>query len=159
MDAGLNFEADPLIGKIFDSYSEECIALAGSFGIALDRSEASVAQIEKIASVFHNQMPAGGVPEARLVKLQKVLGSHLAQVLIGSRHGVAGVVHIGDSQVPAVCMPSGEVCWPWAQLRRRILEGASENVWQHYCNVVASSQARTGEPDPVVPTHQSTAPV
>lgn len=148
-----------MIGKIYDSYSEECIALASSFGIALDRSEASVAQIEKIAGVFHDQMPAGGVPEDRLIKLQKVLGSHLAQVLIGSRQGVAGIVRIGDSQVPAVCMPSGEVCWPWAQLRLRILKGASENIWQHYCNVVASSQARTGEPAPVPPPHPTVAPV
>ena len=156
MDLDRNFEADPLIGKIYDSYSDECIALAANFGVALDRSEASVAQIEKLAGVFHDQMPADGVPEGRLVKLQKVLGSHLAQVLIGSREGVPGIVRIGDAQVPAVRLPSGEVCWPWAQVRLRITEGQSANIWQHYCKVVASSVARTGTapvPPPVPISH------
>lgn len=130
----VTFEADPKIGELFEAYSLDCIDLARmNFGLELRVDEPSIQLIEQMAGALHNEMPPGGVPEEVLTQMEKMLGSHIAQVLITTRSWEPGIAVFDDGRIPAVrATDASHMIWPWAKAHNRIVNGPEDNLWHYY---------------------------
>lgn len=132
----ITFRADPIVGKIFEAYSLDCIDMARrNFGVELELTEDSIQQIEMIAGKLHDDQPPQGVPEEVLVRFQKYLGSHIAHVLVEIRGWTPGIATFPEGQIEGVELPGKNMCWPWGKARNRLLNGPEDNLWHYYLGV------------------------
>jgi hypothetical protein len=109
---------------------------ARNFGVTLDRSEASVKDVEQILGRLHDEMASAKPPEDAIWTFAKAFGSYIGEVLRQHHGGEWGMVSMGGQSFPGLRQASGALCWPWGKAHKRLVDGPDDNVWHYYSVLV-----------------------
>ncbi len=119
-----------MIGDLFEAFSLDCRDLAqANLGLTWDVSEASIQKLEQMAGIMHAELPAAGAPPERIELFAKMVGGHIAQVLVTVKSAVPGLASSDAAVIPAVKLPDGTVCWPMPKAYNRLVNGEEDNLW------------------------------
>ena len=134
-DANQSFTPDPNIQKIAEAYSQDAVEFAKKqFGITLDWSDASVADVEKALSLMHSSY-ASTTPkptEEQVMSFAKGFGSYVGEVYRRNHGGTWGMVHMNGQSFPGMRTPAGVNFWPWGRASNRIIQGPQNNIADYY---------------------------
>jgi hypothetical protein len=144
--ADASFEPDPQVSRLAEAYALDAVDLAArNFGVALDWSEPSVQQVERMLSRLHEELRRDRPPEDVIWTFAKAFGSYVGEVIRRHRGGEWGMVRIGDERSPGLRQVGGALCWPWGRARNRLVTGPEENVW-HYYRALVEGPHKPGTP-------------
>ena len=129
-----NFEPDEEIQKIAEAYALDAIDFASQqYGITLDWSDASVADVETILGRLHRSKPKDESSEDMVVMFSKMLGSYIGEVYRRNHGGDWGMVTLGGKRFAGMSASGrDELFWPWGKVRDRLENGDEDNVWHYY---------------------------
>lgn len=137
-----NFQPDSRFREIAEAYALDAVDLArDNFGIALDRSEESVALVEGILSRLHDDMEKEQPSRDQVETVAKMFGSYIGEVFRKHHGGEWGLISLGDDAIPGI-KASRNMFWPWGRVEKRLANGPEDNVWHYYQIMV---QKQTGE--------------
>lgn len=130
-----SFSPDPKIQRIAEAYSLDAVDFsAKQFGIKLDWSDASIANVEEaLAQMSSSYASTSPKPtDEQVMAFAKGYGSYVGEVYRRNHGGEWGMVTIGGSRYPGVRTTSGSSFWPWGRVFNRITKGAEDNVSDYY---------------------------
>ncbi|MEM5314755.1 hypothetical protein [Paraburkholderia sp. JHI869] len=130
-----SFSPDPKIQKIAEACSLDAVDFsAKQFGIKLDLSDASIANVEKaLAQMSSSYASTSPKPtDEQVMAFAKGYGSYVGEVYRRNHGGEWGMVTVGGSRYPGVRTTSGSSFWPWGRVFNRITKGAEDNVSDYY---------------------------
>lgn len=137
-----SFQIDPKIQQVAEAYCQDAVELAkNNFGVALDGSEDSVREVERLLDRLSNTLPIEKPDEATIWLFSKAFGSYVGEMMRTHHGGSWGMMSLGDETFPAVLLPGGMCCWPWARVHNRLLNGYEDNVWHYYCVMLEKAEA------------------
>jgi hypothetical protein len=130
-----SFAPDPKIQKIAEAYSLDAVDFsAKQFGIKLDWSDASVANVEKVleqmSSSYASKSPKP--TDEQVMSFAKAYGSYVGEVYRRNHGGEWGMVSIGANRFLGVRTTSGSSFWPWGRVFNRITKGPEDNLSDYY---------------------------
>ena len=130
-----SFSPDSRIQKVAEAYSLDAVDFsAKKFGIKLDWSDASIADVEKALAqmsswyVSTNPKPT----DEQVMAFAKAYGSYVGEVYRRNHGGEWGMVTLGVSRFPGLRTTSGSSFWPWGRVFNRITKGAEDNIADYY---------------------------
>ena len=142
-----SFEPDPRLQEVAEAYTLDAIDMAkGNFGITLDRSEASIAQVERILDELHQATIKEAPSPETIETVSKMFGSYIGEVFRQHHSGEWGFVTMGGGTVPGIKAPKN-MFWPWLRVSNRLENGSEDNVWHYYQVMV---QKQTGDQGKVI---------
>jgi hypothetical protein len=130
-----SFSPDPKIQKIAEAYSLDAVDFsAKQFGIKLDWSDASIANVEKaLAQMSSSYVSTSPKPtDEQVMSFAKAYGSYLGEVYRRNHGGEWGMVTLGGSRFPGLRITSGSSFWPWGRVFNRITKGTEDNIADYY---------------------------
>lgn len=149
-----SFTKDRQIPEIAEAYSMDAVDFARDhFKIKLDWSDGSVAHIETMLSVFHDQLANAQPSDERISGFAKMFGSYIGEVFRRNHAAAWGLVTLGgETFVGLEISGSGVRLWPWDRTRRRMLNGPDDNVWDYYRALVTGDGGHGVDPTSIAPT-------
>ncbi|KRB07984.1 hypothetical protein [Lysobacter sp. Root690] len=151
-----NFTEDRRIQEIAEAYSMDAIDFARDhFKLELDWRDGSVAHIETMLSVFHDQLAKAEPSDEQIFGFAKMFGSYVGEVFRRNHGATWGLVKLGGESFPGLQASdsSGLFC-PWERTRRRILNGSQDNVWDYYQALVTRDGGNGAAPTSITPMMQ-----
>jgi hypothetical protein len=141
------FLADQEIASIASAYSLDALEIAVESFVALDFSDDSIQNVERLLAGLHNNLPRDQPSEETIWIFAKAFGSYIGEVLCRNYQGEWGIVHLGDESFPGVSFghDNNSMCWPWARAHKRLTNGPEENVW-HYFQSITRQYASPKKP-------------
>ena len=133
--SGQSFSPDPKIQKIAEAYSQDAVDFsAKQFGIKLDWSDGSIANVEKaLAQMSSSYVSTSRKPtDEQLMSFAKAYGSYVGEVYRRNHGGEWGMVTVGGSRFPGLRTTSGSSFWPWGRVFNRITKGAEDSIADYY---------------------------
>ncbi|VWC55443.1 hypothetical protein BLA9940_02309 [Burkholderia aenigmatica] len=130
-----SFSPEPNIPKVAEAYSLDAVDFsAKQFGIKLDWSDASVANVEKaLAQMSSSYVSANPRPtDEQVMAFAKVYGSYVGEVYRRNHGGEWGVIALGGRRFPGLRTTSGSSFWPWGRVFHRITKGTEDNIADYY---------------------------
>lgn len=129
-----NFTPEPKIQQIAEAYALDAIDFARDhFQLALDRSDASVAHVETILGVFHEQLADAKPSEEQIFGFAKMFGSYVGEVFRRNYGATWGLVPHGGERIAGLKFDgSSGLFWPWGRAQKRIINGPADNIWHYY---------------------------
>lgn len=130
-----SFSPDPKIQKIAEAYSLDAVDFsAKQFGIKLDWSDASIADVEKtLAQMSSSYVSTNPKPtDEQVMAFAKAYGSYVGEVYRRNHGGEWGMVTLGGSRFPGLRTTSGSSFWPWGRVFNRITKGTEDNIADYY---------------------------
>jgi len=134
-----SFDADPKIQKMAEAYALDTVNLAKTrFGIELDWSDASIADVEKtLAQVHASYLATTPRPtEEQVMSYAKGFGSYVGEVYRRNHGGDWGMVSLNGQKFPGLRTKAGTNFWPWARVANRITDGNENNVVDYYRTLI-----------------------
>lgn len=130
----IRFEANPEIGEVFRLYSLDCVDLArNSFGVTLGVTADSIREVEAMAGRFHDELPAANISSEAIERIAKILGGHIAHVIVQLHGWTPGKAFFDETQTFAIERPSGAgLIWPPQKALDRLINGPEDNLWHYY---------------------------
>ena len=130
-----SFTSDPKIQKIAEAYALDAIDHSKKqFGIILDWTDASVANVEKSLALMHSSYMST-IPrptEEQVMSFAKGYGSYVGEVYRRNHGGEWGMVNLNGQRFPGLRTKSGTNFWPWGRALNRITQGAENNIADYY---------------------------
>lgn len=129
------FSPDPKIQKIAEAYSQDAVDFsAKQFGIKLDWSDASIANVEKaLAQMNSSYVSTSPKPtDEQVMSFAKAYGSYVGEVYRRNHGGEWGMVNLGGGRFPGLRTTSGSSFWPWGRVFNRITKGAEDSIADYY---------------------------
>ena len=150
-----NFTEDNKIRQIAEAYASDAIDFARSnFKIKLDWSDGSVAHIETMLGLFHDQMAKAKPSEDQVLGFAKMFGSYVGEVFRRNHGATWGLVNLGEQTFPGLKADgTAGLFWPWGRAQNRITNGPEDNVW-HYYQVLVQKHGGSSAPTPSNPPAQ-----
>lgn len=138
------FTADPKIQRIAEAYALDALDFAREgFGLELDWSDDSIAQIEELFGVLHDQVAQ--MSEEQILQFSTMLGSYVGEVFRRNHGATWGMVTLQRQSFPGLMASrSPGAFWPWGRARGRIVDGPSENM-RHYYQVLIEKHGAPGD--------------
>ncbi|WP_321965364.1 hypothetical protein [Paraburkholderia sp. J7] len=130
-----SFAPDPQIQKIAEAYAMDAVDFSGKqFGIKLDWSDASIADVEKaLARMNSSYIGANPKPtDEKVMSFAKAYGSYVGEVYRRNHGGEWGMVTLGENRFPGLRTTAGTSFWPWARAFNRITKGSEDNIADYY---------------------------
>jgi hypothetical protein len=130
-----NFVADTKIQKIAEAYASDAVDFAKrNFGITLDWSDSSIANVEDALARMHSSYLATSPrpTEEQVMSFSRGFGSYIGEVYRRNHGGEWGIVSLGGQEFPGLRTSSGTNFWPWARASNRIVNGGENNVYDYY---------------------------
>jgi hypothetical protein len=130
-----SFSPDPKIQKIAEAYSLDAVDFSAKhFGIKLDWSDASIADVEKtLAQMSSSYVSTNPKPPGeQVMAFAKAYGSYVGEVYRRNHGGEWGMVTLGGSRFPGLRTASGSSFWPWGRVFNRITKGTEDNIADYY---------------------------
>jgi hypothetical protein len=130
-----SFVADLNIHKIAEAYALDAVDLAKSqFGIQLDWSDASIANVEKALVKMHASYIATTPrpTQEQMMSFAKGFGSYVGEVYRRNHGGEWGMVSLSGQKFPGLRTKAGTNFWPWGRVANRITDGDENNVFDYY---------------------------
>lgn len=132
------FSVDSRIQGMAEAYSLDAIDHARSnFGIVLDWSDRSIANVEKIlAQMSQDYVSSSPKPsDDEVSTIAKGYGGYLGEVYRRNHGGEWGLMTLNGDSFPAFKARSGSIFWPVGRVLNRIKNGAEDNVLFYYRNL------------------------
>jgi hypothetical protein len=151
------FVEDSKIQQIAEAYALDTVDFAAkNFQISLDWSDSSVAYVEKILGIFHDQAATAKPSEDQVFQFAKLFGSYVGEVF-RRNHGAAwGMVSLqGQTFQGLKADGSAGLFWPWGRAQQRLIGGAENNIWDYYQVLLERNGSNvTNPPQPSSPRSQ-----
>lgn len=134
-DIACTFVPDDNVQKIATGSADDTVELAWThFGIKLDWSDDSIAEVEKalawLRACYSSDDPR---PSDKQVTATAVgFGSYIGEVFCRNHGARWGIVSSGDQKIPGLQADSGTTFWPWARVRARITGRDENSVVDYY---------------------------
>jgi hypothetical protein len=139
-EAPENFAPDGDYRQIAEAYALDAIDVAQSnFGVSLDWSDGSIADVEAMLDVMHQQIGAANPPQETIETFAKAFGSYVGEVYRRNHGATWGLVTLDGQKFPGLM--AAHTCtlfWPWGRVQNRLIEGAENNVSHYYQALVES---------------------
>lgn len=129
------FSSDPKIAAVTGAYALDAVDHAKTkFGIALDWSDRSIANVETILTRLHADYVKSKtqIPDDAIATLAKAYGSYIGEVYRRNHGGDWGMMTLDGLDFPAVKARSGVAFWPIGRVTNRIKNGSGDNVAFYY---------------------------
>jgi hypothetical protein len=127
------FQSDDRIREIAEAYSLDAVDHAKNAGIRLNWSDQSIAKVEAILEILHEEMSRAKPSAEQVFTFAKMYGSYTGEVFRKNHGGTWGMVTINEDSFPGMEATKASVSfWPWGRVRNRILNGPEDNVWHYY---------------------------
>ena len=141
-----HFKNDPSIQKIAELYSLDAIDFARShFKLELDWTDESVAYIESMLTVFHDQMADEKPSEEQIRLFAKMFGSYVGEVFRRNHGATWGMVNLEGNEVPGLKADGAAgLFWPWSRAQKRLTNGPEDNVWHYYQVLLERNKRENG---------------
>jgi hypothetical protein len=137
-----NFIPDATVQKVAEAYAQNAVDMTKSqFGITLDWSDASIADVEKVLALMHSSY-IGSKPrptEEQVMSFAKGYGSYLGEVYRRNHGGEWGLVSLNGQKFPGLKTKSDVNFWPWGRAFNRIMQGSENNVADYYRALIEKS--------------------
>jgi hypothetical protein len=132
----VEFIADEKVKMIAEAYTLDAIDFGRTaFSAQLDRSDASIAELERILTKLHDELPTAKPTDEVVDGFVKMLGSYLGEVLRMNHGATWGMVNSDGASFPGMQAANGELFWPWGRVRSRLENGPEDDV-ESYCKVL-----------------------
>jgi hypothetical protein len=140
----MGFTPDEKIQKIAEAYAlDACDFLRDHFRVTLDWSDASIRQIETVLDTFHRESRKARPKEEQITGFAKMFGSYIGEVYRKNHGGIWGILEQNGQRMPSLkADASGSMFWPWARARNRLVDGAENNVWHYYSELIRRPAVR-----------------
>lgn len=134
-----SFTADATVQQVAESYAKDAVNFSSKqFGIELDWSDNSVANVEKaldkLSISYTNENPKP--TEAQVMSFAKAFGSYIGEVYRRNHGATWGISSLGGQQMVGLSTRDGVQFWPWARAFKRITLGAEDNVSHYYSTLL-----------------------
>lgn len=129
------FSADPKIAAVTGAYALDAVDHAkASFGVALDWSDGSIANVETILARLHADYvkSKAQISDDVVAMIAKAYGSYIGEVYRRNHGGEWGMMTLDGLDFPAVKARSGAAFWPIGRVTNRIKNGSGDNVAFYY---------------------------
>ncbi len=128
------FQEDERIRQAAEAFAAEAVHLAREkFGVELDFSDESIRRLEGVLQKLRARLAEAQPTEQQVVRLAKMFGSYLGEVLRRNHGAQWGIVTLEGQPTPGMRIDrGGTACWPWGRLQNRLAGGAEDSVWQYY---------------------------
>jgi hypothetical protein len=129
------FVADPQIQQIAEAYALDAIDIAkNQFGLKLDRTDESIANVEAILALIHDSYVATNPKpsEEMVMSYAKAFGSYTGEVYRLNHGAEWGMLTLNGRRFPAMKAKSGINFWPWGRALNRIVQGPENNLADYY---------------------------
>ena len=129
-----NFVEDQKIQQIAEAYALDTVDFADkNFDVELDWSDDSIAQIEEILAIFHDQISTSKPSQDQILHFSKLFGSYIGEVFRRNHGATWGMVTLQGQSFPGLKADgSAGLFWPWGRAQNRLTDGPSDNVWHYY---------------------------
>ena len=122
------------------AYADEAVDYAKQLNLTLDYSENSIRHVEDICALLHDKIPKGFLekltkkspPEEVIVRISKMLGGYIGQVLINRYGGNWAIENIMNQDKTVVLNIEGMKTFPIAKVYKRLKKGPEDNVYHYY---------------------------
>ncbi|AOG04335.1 hypothetical protein [Bosea sp. RAC05] len=133
------FDRDPRIGYITAAYAKDAVDHARRhFNLALDGSEASIANVERIlaqlSASYRSTVPRPS--EEELSTMAKAYGSYIGWVFITARGGEWGTGSLGEGDFSVIRGKTGRMFWPIGYVLKRIRLQSDRNLKNYYRSMI-----------------------
>ena len=134
----MSFTPDDKIQKIAEAYAlDACDFLRDHFRITLDWSDASIQHIESVLDVFHHEATKAKPTNEQVMGFAKMFGSYIGEVYRKNHGATWGLVEMNGENFPGLkAVSSDTTFWPWGRARNRLVDGAENNVWHYYNELI-----------------------
>jgi hypothetical protein len=131
------FVPDLKIQQLTEAYAQDAVDVAArSFGVSLDRADASIELLETVLGELHTGGPAVRPTEQHVSYFSKIFGSYLGEVFRWNHGATWGIVTLNRAECPGLRTDHGRQFWPWDRVRRRIVAGPDHDIWRYYLALV-----------------------
>jgi hypothetical protein len=129
------------VNTMMAAYADEAVDYAKQLNLSLDFSENSIRHVEDICALLHDKIPKGFLekftkkspPEEVIVRIAKMLGGYIGQVLI-NHYGGNWVMesNIMSQDKTVILNIGGMKTFPVAKVYKRLKKGPGDNVYHYY---------------------------
>jgi hypothetical protein len=145
------FVSDPKIQQLAEAYAQDAVDVAArSFGVILDRADASIELLEGVLGNLHAGGPAVRPTEQHVSYFSKIFGSYLGEVFRWNHGATWGIVTLNRAECPGLRTDHGIMFWPWDRARRRIVGGPEHDIWRYYLSLV-EGESESEETPAIIP--------
>lgn len=125
---------DEVLKQVVKNYAADAVRMAqAKFKIALDGSEASIAQVEHILDKIHKASVVKPVSDEVLGIFAKTFGSYVGEVFRKHHGGEWYMAEVEGEQYPGIKDEKRDFTfWPWGKAYNRIRDGQAESVAAYY---------------------------
>jgi hypothetical protein len=130
-----SFVANQDVQKVAEAYTVEAINFSQTqFGIKLDGTDSSVANVEKALALLHSSYSTTKPKptEEQIMSFAKALGSYVGEVYRRNHGAEWGIVTLDGEAFPGMQSKSGTTFWPWVRAFNRITQGEQDNMADYY---------------------------
>ena len=128
------FQPAPAVAQRAAKEAAELVRFArAELGLRLDWSDASVAQIERLATELGKDLRREGGKLSEVDSLVRLLGSYVGEVYRRNHGGSWGEADFGGQRRVALRPEKGgALLWPAERIRQRLRQGAGSRLVAHY---------------------------
>ncbi|SMF63812.1 hypothetical protein SAMN02745866_04095 [Alteromonadaceae bacterium Bs31] len=132
-----SFKEDKNIHNIAQVFAKEAFNFVRyNTRLKLNWEEYSVATVEKILGMIHDEMSKKGFIEMQIYSLSKDFGSFIGEVYRRHHGATWGLVTMNDNEFTGLQTKQGGLFWPWGKVESRLKNGAEDNVYHYYQGLV-----------------------
>ena len=140
--AAPDFVADAAIGQSAQTSAADAVQFAKrQFNLALDGSEASIDDVERVLDRLHTSyaLASPKPPDEQLLPLAKIFGAYVGEVYRRNHGANWGTVTLNGSSYPGFRTDGGVNVWATGRVLNRIIDGPDSNIAFFYRKLVADS--------------------
>ena len=139
----MNFFPDEKVQKVAEAYAlDACDFLRDHFRVTLDWSDKSIQQIESALDTFHGELQSAKPTPEKVMEFAKMFGSYVGEVFRKNHGATWGFVEADGRRSPGLKAQKADLTfWPWSRVRSRLVNGAENNVWHYYEELLKQSSA------------------
>lgn len=129
------FVPDTAVQRAATAYAAQAVAAArDQFGIKLDGTDASMAQLDTVLARAHTSYTSKSPrpSEEQVMAVARIYGSYLGEVYRLKHGGGWGMATRDGQTLPGMRTTAGTTFWPWTQASQRIAKGAPYDVADYY---------------------------
>ena len=137
----MSFTPGEKIQKIAEAYAlDTCDFFRDHFRITLDWTDSSIQHLESVMDKFHREAASAKPSTEQVMGFAKMFGSYVGEVYRKNHGATWGLVEMNGQRFPGLkAQESDTTFWPWGRARNRLVDGAENNVWHYYSELIKQS--------------------
>ena len=138
-------ETHESVTAMVEAYAQKAVKAGADLSAQLDFSENSLMELETILDQLFRDMASAQPSSDELTEVCKIWGSYFGQVIRLRFGGDWSIETYPGKQFATLTLSiNGNKLFPSMKIHRRLVQGASENIWSFYKMVKARLEAAPG---------------